>query len=360
MLYYLRRTTLAPSGPGSTSDRMVSFVDLAPTLLSLCGVEIPNHMQGKAFLGEQEAEPRQLQFAYRDRMDERIDLIRAVWDGKYKYIRNFRSNLPWFHHQTRNYPHKQGSYQVLHQYYAAGRLTPDQAQFMAMTRPREQLFDTDADPHELHNLADDPEYQLVLRRKREELDRWQHEILDLGFMPESQWWTRFGIDGDKLDRYSLVREQPELYPLSEIMHAADLIDREPSVLQEQIHYLTHQDPAVRYWALQGILAQKENGRAAIPVLKRLLDDEVSIVRIDAAQALCALGETEPGLQLLIEALHHSQPLVALPAANALDHLGEVIRPVLPQLRAFLEKDHNQDLLGWQFPVWLLEMTLEKF
>ncbi|MCB1123455.1 MAG: sulfatase-like hydrolase/transferase, partial [Verrucomicrobiae bacterium] len=280
---------LAPSAPGTTTDRMVSFVDFAPTLLSLCGVEIPDHMQGKAFLGEQETEPRQLQFAYRDRMDERIDLIRAVWDGKYKYIRNFRSNLPWFHHQTRNYPHKQGSYQVLHQYYAEGKLNEDQAQFMAMSRPREQLFDTDADPYELHNLAGMPEYQNILKRKREQLNRWQHDILDLGFMPESQWWTRFGVEGDKLDRHSLVREKPELYPLSEIMHVADLIDRGPRVLNEQIHFLSSEDPVIRYWALQGILAQKHNGRPAMPKLREMLEDEVSINRIEAAQALCALG-----------------------------------------------------------------------
>ncbi len=351
---------LAPSGPGTQSDRMVSFVDFAPTLLSLAGVDIPKHMQGKAFLGAQQTPPRDLIFAYRDRMDERIDLIRAVWDGKYKYIRNFRSNLPWFHHQTRNYPHKQGSYQILHQYHAQGKLSPEQAVFTTLTRPREQLFDTDKDPHELNNLAEYPEYQAVLRRKREQLNRWQHEILDLGFMPESQWWTRFGVAGDKLDRHSLVRDQPEVYPLSAIMQTADLIDRGSDVLPEQIRLLNHSDPAVRYWALQGIIAQGSQGRKAMPELRKLINDPVSINRIEAAQALCALGETDPGLNLLIEALNHPQPLIALPAANALDHLGKIAKPALPEIRAFVEEAPNTELLGWQFPKWLLQMTLEKF
>ena len=350
---------LAPSKQGTSSDRLVSFVDFAPTLLSLLDVPIPKHMQGKAFLGKQEEEPSKLAYAYRDRMDERIDLIRAVWDGKYKYIRNFRSNLPWMHHQTRNYPHKQGTYQTLHQYWHEGKLDSNQSQLLRMKRPREQLFDTDADPYELNDLAQHPDYQQILKRKREQLSRWQHEILDLGFMPESQWWTRFGVDGDKLDRHSLAREQPELYPLAEIMHVADLIDRGPSVLQEQVNYLASEDPVIRYWAIQGILAQGDHGRPAIPALRKLMSDEISINRIEATHALCALGETDLGLEKLIEWLNHPQPLIALPAANALDHLGEIAKPVLPQIGAFAESEPDTSLLGWQFTTRLMQMTLEK-
>lgn len=350
---------LAPGVPGTQSDRMVSFVDFAPTLLSLCGINIPNHMQGKAFLGKQAVEPRRLAYAYRDRMDERIDLIRAVWDGKYKYIRNFRSNLPWFHHQTRNYPHKQGSYRDLHKFYAEGKLNEDQAQFMTLSRPREQLFDTEADPYELNNLAHSLEHKTILLRMREELSRWQHEILDLGFFPESQWWTRFGGDGDQVDRHSLVREQPELYPLSEIMHVANLVDQGEAALPEQSAYLNHENPVIRYWALQGIIAQGIFGRPAMPKLRLILKDDVQINRIEAAHALCALGETKAGLKFLIEALNHPQPLIALPAANALDHLGDAATPVLPDIRIFVAKEPNQDLLGWQFTQRLLQMTLEK-
>ncbi len=247
---------LAPSGPGTVSDRLVSFVDFAPTLLSLADVEIPDHMQGKAFLGPQEKEPRKLAFAYRDRMDERIDLVRAVWDGRYKYIRNFRPHLPWFHHQTRNYPHKQPTYQILHQFWREGKLNPSQAVFMTLTRPPEQLFDTDADPHELDNLADSEAHQEILRRMRERLSRWQNDIIDLGFMPETQWWTRFGARGDRLDRHSLVRNQPESYPLGELMQAAHLVGAGPSALSRQIALLSHDDPAVRHWALDGIIAPK--------------------------------------------------------------------------------------------------------
>jgi len=351
---------LAPSMPGTESDRMVSFVDFAPTVLSLAGVPVPDHMQGKAFLGEQETTPRELAFAYRDRMDERIDLIRAVWDGRYKYIRNFRPHLPWFHHQTRNYPHKQHSYQILHTYWKEGLLDPSQAVFMTQSRPREQLFDTEADPHELTNLADCKEHEEILKRMRDELSSWQSDILDLGFLPETHWWTRFGVDGDLLDRHTMVREHPDLYPYDEIYEAANLVGTGKDSLQKQIDLLSHTDPAVRHWALEGIVAQGENGRSAIPTLRKALKDDVSGNRIAAAQALCALGETRGNLERLIEALYDERPLVALPAANALDHLGEAARPVLPQIRKYLEIDPDQSVLGWQFPYRLLEMTVEKF
>jgi len=339
---------------------MVSFVDFAPTVLGLAGVPVPDHMQGKAFLGEQQAEPRELAFAYRDRMDERIDLIRAVWDGRYKYIRNFRPHLPWFHHQTRNYPHKQPTYQILHTYWKEGLLNPSQAVFMTQTRPREQLFDTEADPHELTNLADCKEHEEVLKRMREQLATWQREILDLGFMPEIQWWTRFGVDGDQLDRHTLVREHPELYPYEAIYEAANLVGTGKDSLAKQIQLLSHSDPAVRHWALEGIIVLGEDGQPAIQALRKILKDDVSGNRIAAAQALCALGETKGNLQRLVEALHTDKPLVALPAANALDHLGDIARPVLPQIRKYLEIEPDESILGWQFPYRLLTMTVEKF
>ncbi len=80
---------LAPGEPGSRNDRLVSFVDLAPTLLSLAGINIPEHMQGEAFLGDGQKGPRSYVYLFRDRMDERYDMMRAVRDKKYKYIRNY-------------------------------------------------------------------------------------------------------------------------------------------------------------------------------------------------------------------------------------------------------------------------------
>ena len=80
---------------GTWNDELVSFVDLAPTVLSLAGVTVPAHMQGQAFLGDQRAKnQRQYIYAARDRMDSEYDIVRAVKDKRFKYIRNYQPDKP--------------------------------------------------------------------------------------------------------------------------------------------------------------------------------------------------------------------------------------------------------------------------
>ncbi|MCA1807893.1 MAG: sulfatase [Lentisphaerae bacterium] len=80
---------------GLVKDDLVSTIDLGPTMLSLAGVDIPTHLQGRAFLGPQTALPREYVYATRDRYDEAYDMIRAVRDKRWKYIRNLRPDLPY-------------------------------------------------------------------------------------------------------------------------------------------------------------------------------------------------------------------------------------------------------------------------
>ncbi|HYE98815.1 MAG TPA: sulfatase, partial [Planctomycetota bacterium] len=83
---------LAPAPPGSTVDRLVSFVDFAPTVLALAGIGRPSHMQGRDFLRGPE---RAHVFGARDRVDEAFDVARSVHDGRWLYIRTYMPHLPW-------------------------------------------------------------------------------------------------------------------------------------------------------------------------------------------------------------------------------------------------------------------------
>ena len=349
---------LAPGDPGTVDDRMVSFVDFAPTLLSLAGVDIPVHMQGKPFLGSRQVEPREYCFAYRDRMDERIDLIRAVWDGRYKYIRNYMPHLPWFHHQTRDYPSRQPTYRIWHQMAASGTLSPEQSVYMAWSKPREQLFDTLEDPYELDNLADSVAHKATLARLRNVLHAWQDDILDLGFIPESMWWTRFDVPGDKLPRHSFVRENPGIYDLARARQVADWVGQGGLFLPRQIEALADDDPVVRYWAAVGILACEDDIGQATAALESLLDDPDYSVRVVAAQILVELDKSEAALQVLMDSLDDRDPFVVLPAANALDHLGVRARPAVPAIRQFLDREPDPARFESKLPVWLLSGTLE--
>jgi N-sulfoglucosamine sulfohydrolase len=114
---------MAPVAAGGRVERLVAFIDFAPTVLSLAGVEIPEHFQGDPFLGTaRQGFPKQYVYGYRDRMDERYELIRSVRDGRFKYIRNYFPHLPWFHHQTRLYPSTNPLLEAWHRLSRAGEL----------------------------------------------------------------------------------------------------------------------------------------------------------------------------------------------------------------------------------------------
>ncbi|MDF2722818.1 MAG: sulfatase [Paenibacillus sp.] len=177
--------------PGTVSDRLVSLIDLAPTVLSLAGLAVPCHMHGQPFLGEW-AKPRDYIFASRDRYDQAYDQVRAVRDARYKYIRNDDPNLPyllWISYSNRH-PIQQEMWRL----HLEGKLEGVQ-NIMFEKRPSEELYDTANDPHELNNLAADPGHRDALSKLRHALDEWRIRYGDLGDMSEEQMVERFWPGG---------------------------------------------------------------------------------------------------------------------------------------------------------------------
>ena len=179
--------------PGSVVSDLVSLLDLGPTVLSLAGVPVPAHMQGRAFLGAGKAPPRDLVFGHRDRMDEAHDTMRTVRDARYRYIRNVHPGRPYAQHieymeemptmreWRRRYKDHMNA--IGPEYGTA--LTPVQLLFMAPEKPPEELYDLENDPYEVRNLAGSPSHQDVLARLRQALERWQTETADLGLVAEA-------------------------------------------------------------------------------------------------------------------------------------------------------------------------------
>lgn len=170
---------------GTVNDDLIAFIDFAPTMLSLAGLKIPRHIQGRAFLGGQKAEPRQYIFAARDRMDEAYDLIRAVRDKRYKYIRNY---MPYVTRgQDIEYMNRMPTMQEMRRLNAEGKLKGPQKQYFEPTKPVEELYDTQSDPHEVKNLVDEPKYKDVLERMRKVHAKWVKETGDIGLIPEPEF-----------------------------------------------------------------------------------------------------------------------------------------------------------------------------
>ncbi len=170
---------------GKKDEQLISFVDFAPTLLSLVGIEAPNYMQGQAFIGKYPAaEKRKYIHAAADRFDEVTDAIRAVRDKQFKYIRNYRPEQGYY--LPLGYREKIPSMQELLSLRDAGKLNETQAQWFRQSKAAEELFDCKADPHELNNLAGDPAYKEKLDELSAEMDRWIKEIGDQPNLPEAE------------------------------------------------------------------------------------------------------------------------------------------------------------------------------
>jgi arylsulfatase A-like enzyme len=175
----------APRGfaAGSVDDRLLMAIDLAPTMLAACGIAVPESMQGRVFLGDRAGPPREYVFAARDRCDETPFRFRTVRDARYRYIRNFTPARPFL--QANRY--KETAYPVwnlLKELHAAGKLTPAQERLCLPTMPEEELYDLEADPHEIHNLAGRAKHRATQARLRRVLDDWIEATKDQGRMPE--------------------------------------------------------------------------------------------------------------------------------------------------------------------------------
>ena len=178
---------------GTVSSDLVSLIDLCPTTMRIAGVDIPGNMQGKVFFGDGATKSKYI-FAARDRCDEVDDRIRCVRSKRHKYIRNFYPQRPY----TRFSAYKKLQYPVMtlmEVLYDQGKLTPQQAQFMAPTRPVEELYDLKNDPYELNNLAKDPAHEPILLEMRTALDEWICRTKDKAQLPEdaeiSKYWDNF-------------------------------------------------------------------------------------------------------------------------------------------------------------------------
>jgi uncharacterized sulfatase len=282
--------------PGSESTRLVSFVDFAPTLLSLAGVKPPEWMQGKAFLGSHAAAPREFVFGFRGRMDERYDLMRSVRDQRYVYVRNYMPHRPYGQHV--DYMFGMPMVPVWKRMYDDRRLKPPQTAFWE-PKPSEELYDLQTDRWEVHNLVGVDGHREALERLRRALDAHEREVRDVGFMPEYELHRL----EDRITAYERGHD-PVKYDFDRVYRMAQMASDRSVALDAIRPALADKDPIVRYWAATGVLIR---GRDAVASsagdLERLLRDSEPGPAIVAAEALARFGPAEvrkQAIDLLLE------------------------------------------------------------
>jgi N-sulfoglucosamine sulfohydrolase len=323
---------LATHKPGSRTDRLVTFVDLPATLLSLAGIKKPDYMQGQSFLGKYKDKERDYACSFRGRMDERYDFCRTVRDKKFRYIRNYNPHR--IYGQFIEYLWRAPLTKSWEEEFKAGRLNETQSIFWN-EKPAEELYNSVNDPWEVNNLVDDPIYKNDLERMRKANKDWMLEIFDAGFMPEGEY-VELSKTGTT---YDFVRS--EKYNLEKIIDAADLAtSRNPNVLNQLVESFKDKDKFVRYWAVTGCLILGDRAKSATSALKEKLNDSYADVRVTAAETLCNLGNVQDGLPVLIKELSNANTKVALHAANSIQYIGQAGKPALNALKEQFENSDN--------------------
>ncbi|HSC28856.1 MAG TPA: sulfatase-like hydrolase/transferase [Vicinamibacterales bacterium] len=204
--------------PGSVSDDLVSFIDLAPTVLALAGVEIPFHMPGRVLVGPKAGAAPPFVFAARDRMDAEYDMMRAARDGRFLYIRNFHPERAYAGHVT--YRNQSAIMQEWFRLQAEGKLTGPAALWMRTSRPAEELYDTRTDPHQIHNLSADPAHRATLERMRQAVTDWMTRAMDQGLVNEPEMIQRMwpgGVQPETAQPYILSRRDSAVQARRESM-----------------------------------------------------------------------------------------------------------------------------------------------
>jgi len=318
---------LAPSAPGSLSTELVNFVDLAPTVLSIAGVDAPDYFQGRAFAGPACTPAPEFTYNFRDRMDERIDMSRAVTDGRWRYIRNYRPDLPVMQHL--DYLWRQSSMREWDRLNREGKLNAVQAAPFRL-KPVEELFDCDADPDNVANLATDPAQHATLERLR--AANRAHLILtrDTGFMPEALLRKLSG-EGSPTE----FSHDDNVYPIERIIDTVDRLQLPAAPLPDELRAaLGDPLPAVRYWAAIAALRAPASVAAS---LASLLHDDIPSVRLAAAYAMAHHGEGTAAWPVLATALDVSEDAnIRLESLNYLARLPDRPASLNPLIEAAVD------------------------
>ena len=307
--------------PGGVSDRMVSFVDLAPTVLSLVGIEPHDSMEGGAWFGKYQTPAPKFLYGFRERMDERIDLSHCIRDQRFQYTVNYLPHLPAG--QKLVYQRKTASTVKWMELFESGGTNEIQSQFW-QPRRCEEIYDLATDPWAINNLIDDPKMAKQIESFREAHRLQTMSIQDLSFFPEHMV---VGLKGAKTSIGKLQEMLPTTFKAAQVAtHQAN----DPNSDAEIVSLLKNGSLSEQAWAIVGLRLRKQrlkDNAEAIIAAERLSQRD-SFVAVDAADCLLALGRGDQK-QLIQQLLRFSYArntdyITSVRALNALDRHRQLL------------------------------------
>jgi N-sulfoglucosamine sulfohydrolase len=339
---------LIDGAPGERDERLVSFVDFAPTVLNLAGAGIPDHFAGIPFLGPDAGKERQYVFGSRSRADDIYDVSRCVIDRQYIYIRNFMPYRPYVTDAIIFGDAKAG-FRELRRLKNEGELNPEAEKFWE-PKAYEELYDLASDPGELINLAGDPGQADRISKMHRVLYDWMLETRDLGLLNESEMMIR----SEGSTPYEMGASPA--YHVKAILEAASLCGSPDATLEKIVPLLGHPDSGVRYWAVLSLHSVSSVDQQTVTKLEGLLEDSSPAVAIAASEMLCRRGFTQKALPVLERYLKdRTRPTVVLQAAISTRNLGAGAAPLIPVIEEIYPQYRGE--VSGRYKNWLYPMFI---
>jgi len=285
---------LSPLKAGSVSEQVVSFVDLAQTILKIANIEHQDDMQGQAFLGSDNKQ-REYAFLYGQRYDEQVfKFVRGVTNGKYRYVRNFYPHYDRGIHS--GYPYSQPGWRSYKSLLDSNGLDETQS-FIWKPQPVEELYHVENDQWEIKNIADDPGQTKRLQAMRKAVKSEMIVGRDTGIIPE----IFYGGITAKTTVYDYIRDSA--FPFKTVFDLAwgDGIN-EADIVEK----MKHAHPCVRFWAVMNLSRSIKLAQKHEKALIAAKDDESLEVRFAVAEVLHGIGKKEFSQQQTLDILEKSK------------------------------------------------------
>lgn len=334
---------LAPAAPGSRLDRLVSFVDFAPTVLNLAGQPIPEYIQGSPFLGPNSGTEREAIYGTRDRVDEVMEMARSVRDKQFLYVRNYMPHLSYNQPSVfsdlgaiRNEITRKAKIDLT-------SLTVPQRAYAGPRKPVEEFYDCKSDPENIVNLLMgtlNAEQQSALDRLRGVYAKTRREILDVGGLPESVMHDHVRNEAAPI-RDILQGKTNHTPDLDAAWVAADVVGTKNR--SSLVAHLSSPNPAERYWAVVGMRVDFPGDAALHDLVSRHTSDIAADVRIEAASWLAesSVKYRSAALESLISDASLQDWWSGLRACRAIELLGSKAEPLLPRMKELYARHRNQ-------------------
>jgi len=324
--------------PGSKDDRLVNLIDLGPTVLSLAGIPLPSHLHGKPFLGSASGKDWEFIYGARDRLDERFDMVRTVRTRTHRYVRNLMPWRPALQHLA--YGEKNETLREMRRLLAENKLAPESAQWFDVPRAPEELYDLEADPWELVNLAARPEQQQTLQTLRLECDRWQTEVRDAHLLPEAmldEGEQRLG------NRWQILHCPGGEQRTVELLKAAKQAARLEEKTADAVSQSMAEDRAVRWWQMM-LLTNSPHPEHRMESFRMQLNSEEPLIKLAAAMGLSRASQSSESLTALRDLLDSGNQFVRHATLLGIDEAGlAVIDPLRTLLTAGKDEEYGRRL-----------------